>query len=354
MKQKKILAICLTVLIVLLAFMPAVTAEVVEPTSAFYVADYANVISGNTEDYIVAINDSLYDQTGAQVVVVTVDFLDGMDIEDYAYTLFNEWGIGSSTYNNGVLILLVIGEDNYWMSCGSGLENYLTPSYMGDLLYYYLEDDFAARDYDSGVEKVFDAVAEDLASYYNVTLSSGGAVIDPGTNNGGETPVDPTPVDPTPIDNGRPSSGLGAFWIILIIIVIIIMISILRRASRRRRYYTPPRYNDPNRNPTTPYRKPPTNSTTKTKKRSFFGRNDDDDTPFGGGSNSGGGGSSRGGGAGRSFFGGSSSSSSSSRSSFGGSSSRSGGFSGGSRSSGGGGSHSGGGGSSRGGGAGRR
>ena len=353
MKRNKIIAAFFAALIVLLAFMPAVSAEVVEPTAEFYVADYANVIGDDTERYIIEINDSLYDQTGAQIVLVTVDFLDGMDIEDYAYTLFNEWGIGSSASNNGVLILLVIGEDNYWMSCGSGLESYLTPSYMGDLLYYYLEDDFAARDYDSGATKVFDATAESLASYYNVTLASGGAVIDPGTNNGGETPVEPKPdVIPTPVDNGRPSSGLGAFWIIFIIVVIIIMISLLRRASRRRRYYTPPRYNDPNRNdgnPTTPYQRPPTKSTTRTKKRSFFGRNDDDDTPFGGGSSSGGGGSSRGGGAGRSFFGGSSSRRSSGGSSFGGGS-----FGGGSRSSGGGSSHSGGGGSSRGGGAGRR
>ena len=347
MKRNKIIAAVFAAFIVLLAFMPAVSAEVVEPTTEFYVADYANVIGDDTTKYIIEINETLYEQTGAQIVLVTVDFLDGMDIEDYAYTLFNEWGIGSSASNNGVLILLVIGEDNYWMSCGSGLESYLTPSYMGDLLYYYLEDDFAARDYDSGAIKVFDATAESLASYYNVTLASGGAVIDPGTNNGGETPGETKPDDtPIPIDNGRPSSGFGAFGIIFFIIVIIIMISIIRAATRRRRYYTPPRYNDPNRyddhTQNTTYERPMSPAEDKKKKRSFFGRNDDDDTPFGGGSSSGGGGSSRGGGAGRSFFGGSSSGRSSGGSSFGGGS-----FGGGS-------SHSGGGGSSRGGGAGRR
>ena len=246
-----------------------------------------------------------------------------MDIEDYAYTLFNEWGIGSSASNNGVLILLVIGEDNYWMSCGNGLESYLTPSYMGDLLYYYLEDDFAVRDYDSGAKKVFDATAESLASYYNVTLASGGAVIDPGTNNGGETPGETKPdVIPTPVDNGRPSSGFGAFWHHLLYHRNYYHdIDHCEAATRRRRYYTPPRYNDPNRyddhNATTLLMNDQCRQSrkTRTKKRSFFGRNDDDDTPFGGGSSSGGGGSSRGGGAGRSFFGGSSSRSSSSSSS---------------------------------------
>ena len=128
----KCIKVFLTVLILCCAFPQEVSAKVVEPTAEFYVADYANVISDDTTKYIIEINDNLYEKTGAQIVVVTVDFLDGMDIENYAYTLFNEWGIGSSTYNNGVLILLVIGEDNYWMSCGSGLESELTPSYMGD------------------------------------------------------------------------------------------------------------------------------------------------------------------------------------------------------------------------------
>ena len=70
MKQKKILAACLTALIILLAFMPAVSAEVVDPTTEFYVADYAYVIDDDTENYIIAINDSLYEQTGAQIVIL--------------------------------------------------------------------------------------------------------------------------------------------------------------------------------------------------------------------------------------------------------------------------------------------
>ena len=64
----------------------------VEPTEQFYVADYANVLQQDTKDDIVEKNAVLYEQTGAQIVVVTVDFLDGMAIEDYALELFNEWG----------------------------------------------------------------------------------------------------------------------------------------------------------------------------------------------------------------------------------------------------------------------
>ena len=98
----------LLALLVLLA-VPAAALTVPEPSELFYVADYANVLENDTIDYMVERNDLLYDQTGAQIVVLTVDFLDGAEIEDYAYAVFNDWGIGSADKNNGVLLLLVIG-----------------------------------------------------------------------------------------------------------------------------------------------------------------------------------------------------------------------------------------------------
>ena len=95
--------------------------EVVDPTEAFYVADYANVLSDETENYIITKNDSLYSLTGGQIVVVTIEFLGGQDIVEYAHTLMNEWKIGSAEFNNGLLLLLVTGEANYWAVQGLSL-----------------------------------------------------------------------------------------------------------------------------------------------------------------------------------------------------------------------------------------
>lgn len=97
MKTRKLRLIALA-LLVLLVFVPttAVSAAIPSPTSDFYVADYADVLDSDLEAYIIEKNISLYENTGAQIVVVTVDYLDGMEIEDYAYTLFNQWKIGSA------------------------------------------------------------------------------------------------------------------------------------------------------------------------------------------------------------------------------------------------------------------
>ena len=90
------LAFCLAV--------PALAAYPDRPENQ-YVLDEADVLSEETEQEIIAENQDLFQETGAQIVVVAVDFLDGEDIDDYAYSLFNIWGIGSQERNNGLLLL---------------------------------------------------------------------------------------------------------------------------------------------------------------------------------------------------------------------------------------------------------
>lgn len=57
--------------------------------------------------------------------MATVDFTDGEDIADYAYDLFNKWGIGDKKANNGLLILLSIGAEDYYAEPGVGLTMFL-------------------------------------------------------------------------------------------------------------------------------------------------------------------------------------------------------------------------------------
>lgn len=144
--------------------------EVVDPTEQFYVADYADVLETDTESHIVQVNDQLYSACGAQICVVVVDFIGSAEIEDYAMTLANEWGIGSAEKDNGLLLLLVTGAQDYYATQGRGLESYLSSGQLSDILYEYLEPDFATGDYDAGVRKVFDRLAEMVGSYYGVLL----------------------------------------------------------------------------------------------------------------------------------------------------------------------------------------
>lgn len=230
-----LLCICLLALPCALAF------DVVEQSDSFYVADYADVLLPETEAYIVAYNNSLASQTGAQLVVVTLDFLDGTDIEDYSTQLFNEWGIGDAEKNNGLLVLLAVGEQEYWATQGSGLSTAMTSSLLGDYLYNYLETDFAAAQYDAGVKKLFDALMGWYGRYYNVQLSQQETVIT--APEGMETLPPSTQDDPFVEDKRTSAYTIGdaigtAFIVILVLaIVIALLVTVPRTVYLRRRGY---------------------------------------------------------------------------------------------------------------------
>ena len=164
MKRRILALVCALMLIAL----PALA--IPSPNDDFYVLDQANVLSSETEWRIVYNNDLLYDACGAQIVFVTVDDTDGKAIDDYAYDLFNRWGIGSSSKDNGFLVLMAIDDDNYYALPGSGLEKKLSSGEIKLMLDDYLEPDFAVRDYDAGARALFDALYERISDEYSAGL----------------------------------------------------------------------------------------------------------------------------------------------------------------------------------------
>ena len=78
------------------------------------VVDDAGVLSSSTVQTITELNAQLESScSGAQIGVLTVEYTGNDSTEDYATQAFNAWGIGSSSNNNGVLILLVMESAQY-------------------------------------------------------------------------------------------------------------------------------------------------------------------------------------------------------------------------------------------------
>lgn len=142
----------------------------VQPNDDFYYLDTANVLSTEAEGTIFFCNQLLYEQCGGQIVVAALDSIGNEDIYDYAYELFNEWGIGSAEENNGFLLLMAIREDNYYALSGAGLDRIFSSGVLGELNDEYLEPDFAAKNYEAGALKYFGAVLDRYADYYNLDL----------------------------------------------------------------------------------------------------------------------------------------------------------------------------------------
>ena len=154
---------------------------VVDQSESFYVADYSNVLSNDTEQMIINYNGSLEQQCqGAQIVVVTVDYLDGMYSDEYAYQLFNDWGVGSDEYNNGMLLLLAIQENKAWLAYGLGLNSLLDSDQVDSMLDKYFWKDFDRGNYDEAVTSLFNALLAWYDKQYDAEVVQSGTSVSPG------------------------------------------------------------------------------------------------------------------------------------------------------------------------------
>lgn len=134
-----------------------------------YVYDEAGVLSDSTEQYINLETAALDEACGGQIAVVAVEFTGAYSTADYAYELFNAWGIGDRNENNGLLLLLVTGAEDYYIMPGSGVTDIFSGGTLQTLMDDYLEADFAAGNYDAGVRKTFDRIMEIYGEKYDLT-----------------------------------------------------------------------------------------------------------------------------------------------------------------------------------------
>ncbi|SCG82742.1 hypothetical protein DW1_1169 [Proteiniborus sp. DW1] len=139
-----------------------------EPSRYFYVYDEANIIDNYLEDYIISTNEQLYRKTGAQIVVATLNSLNGNSEQEIAVQLFRKWGIGSKEKNNGVLMLIVPNEQILWIEIGYGLEGALPDGKVGEIRDKQMFPHFKEKDYNTGILKGFDAILAEVVKEYNI------------------------------------------------------------------------------------------------------------------------------------------------------------------------------------------
>ena len=142
--------------------------NVPSPSSDFYVLDNSDVLSDNTEAYIIERNKYLFGECGAQICVVTLPTIGDADIENFAVDLFNSWGIGDADEDNGLLLLLVTDDEQCWCLQGTGLEITMDDAYLTEVLYANMRDDFYEQRFDQGTRKTFDALYQKLCMLYDV------------------------------------------------------------------------------------------------------------------------------------------------------------------------------------------
>ena len=175
--KKPVLKVLISILLVLGVFLgQTVLAEIKippKPTQNIYVQDYANVLSDDSITTINEISTDLNVQTKAQIVVVTIESLEGVALEDYSLALLRGWGIGDKELNNGLLLLVSIQDRKSRIEVGYGLEGALNDAKTGSIQDEYLIPLFKEGRYDDGLLNTYKVLATTVAQEYKVDLDVG-------------------------------------------------------------------------------------------------------------------------------------------------------------------------------------
>jgi uncharacterized protein len=106
--------------------------------------------------------------SGPQVVVMSVPSLGSSRIEDYAFRVANQWGIGDEERDDGVLVLIAPNERKVRIEVGLGLEKILTNDLCKKIIDERMLPHFRKGNMEAATQAGVDALAEVLSA--NPTL----------------------------------------------------------------------------------------------------------------------------------------------------------------------------------------
>jgi uncharacterized protein len=132
------------------------------PALSGRVVDQARLLTPEKEAELTARLEALERDTSDQLVVVTVEGLQGLEIEDYGYRLGRAWGIGQAEDDNGVLLIVAPEERKVRIEVGYGLEPVLTDGLSALIIHNEILPSFREGRFETGIEQGAAAIEAQL------------------------------------------------------------------------------------------------------------------------------------------------------------------------------------------------
>lgn len=168
----------LFLLVLALCFLslPVFAAGLPEATEDFYVYDEEGILSDEAKSDIVRTNESLFEQTGAQVVVCILNHLpEDKTVEEAAVDIFDKWDIGTKEKDNGVLLLIAMKDRKFRIEVGYGLEgaipDMVAKEILDDMVPYFQDGE-----YEAGIRVAFGEILSRVEEEYQITIEGKDAV----------------------------------------------------------------------------------------------------------------------------------------------------------------------------------
>jgi uncharacterized protein len=130
------------------------------------VYDYAKILNPSEKSQLEEKLIQYSDSTSTQIVVITIESLQGEDVSLLATKWGQTWGFGTAKDDNGIIILLAKTERKIAINPGYGVEARLPAGIVGQLIRNVIVPEFKAGSYYNGLDKGTDAVFEILKGEY--------------------------------------------------------------------------------------------------------------------------------------------------------------------------------------------
>lgn len=178
-----------------------------------YVQDYEGFLSSETEQQVEQLGKQLDDATGAQIVVMIINSLNGQNVNQFSVDVIREWGIGDPKKNNGVLLVIEtdptkVDNRDVAITVGYGLEGALPDGKIGRIIDEYTLPFLEQGSVDDAVLSTYQVLYNEVATEYGWD----GELVEP--------------KDPNASDGGF------SFSTIIIIIVVIYLIYTMMSGGR--------------------------------------------------------------------------------------------------------------------------
>ena len=171
------------------------------PKSNTLVTDFTNTLTTEEkqrlEDKLVAFDDT----SSTQIAVVIIKSVGDYDINEYGVQLGRKWGIGQAGKNNGILLLVALGDRKMTIQTGYGVEGALPDVIAEQIRVNDINPRFKAGDYYGGLDVGTDQIIKYTQGEYKATKKAK-------RNKGGD-------------DGGGPAG----FIVIIIVLVIVFIVS---------------------------------------------------------------------------------------------------------------------------------
>ncbi|MGV3530716.1 MAG: TPM domain-containing protein [Flavisolibacter sp.] len=142
------------------------------PNPPRLVNDLAGLLSEEQKQYLESKVVAYDDSTSTQIAVVTVPTLNGYAAVDYAVALGRKWGVGGKDNNNGIVILVSLGQGeedqgrDAFISIGYGLEGAIPDITANTILQAELIPNLKTGDYYRAFDRTIDALIQAAAGEY--------------------------------------------------------------------------------------------------------------------------------------------------------------------------------------------